>query len=179
MQFAHYLGYFLMALPGLAGQRFGWKGGIVAGLLLVLWAASGFWKRHNLPKFWAFLLGVCVIASGLTFLEAVANPYTTILGNRRSSHPQLDTTPQSCNGIGWTLLGLVAGSLYFYSVDTQPRARRARPCIFHTWASQSLSSSSLPFSLLPTFPTSRPKTKLVAWKSRMPRLSKRRHPKGK
>ena len=33
-----------------------------------------------LARFWAFLLGVCLIAAALTILEAVANPYTTVLG---------------------------------------------------------------------------------------------------
>src|SRR5258705_13776352 len=41
VQFAHYLGYFLMALPaGWLARRWGWKGGIIAGLLLV--AVGGF-----------------------------------------------------------------------------------------------------------------------------------------
>lgn len=42
VQFAHYLGYFLMALPaGLLASKLGYKGGIIAGLLMV--AAGGFW----------------------------------------------------------------------------------------------------------------------------------------
>ena len=42
VQFAHYLGYFLMALPaGLLASRLGYKGGIIAGLLMV--AVGGFW----------------------------------------------------------------------------------------------------------------------------------------
>ena len=42
VQFAHYLGYFLMALPaGWLATRLGYKGGIISGLLLV--AAGGFW----------------------------------------------------------------------------------------------------------------------------------------
>src|ERR1700738_844664 len=41
VQFAHYLGYFLMALPaGWLATKLGYKGGIIAGLLLV--AVSGF-----------------------------------------------------------------------------------------------------------------------------------------
>ena len=31
--------------------------------------------------FVAFLAGVCLIATGLTFLETIANPYTTVLGD--------------------------------------------------------------------------------------------------
>ena len=36
VQFAHYLGYFLMSLPaGWLATRLGYKGGIIAGLLMV------------------------------------------------------------------------------------------------------------------------------------------------
>ena len=70
VQFAHYLGYFLMALPaGWLAMRLGYKGGIVAGLLMV--AVGGLWfiPATQIAQFWAFLLGVCIIAAGLTFLE--------------------------------------------------------------------------------------------------------------
>src|ERR1039457_2434456 len=76
VQFAHYLGYFLMSMPaGMLASKLGYKGGIVTGLLIV--AAGGFWfiPATHIAQFWAFLLGVCVIASGLTFLETIANPY--------------------------------------------------------------------------------------------------------
>src|SRR6516162_11524483 len=42
VQFAHYLGYFLMSMPaGWLATRLGYKGGIIAGLLVV--AVGGFW----------------------------------------------------------------------------------------------------------------------------------------
>src|SRR5271165_7088885 len=42
VQFAHYLGYFLMSIPaGRLASRLGYKGGIIAGLLIV--AVGGFW----------------------------------------------------------------------------------------------------------------------------------------
>src|SRR5665811_570796 len=84
VQFAHYLGYFLMALPaGWLATKLGYKGGIIAGLLMV--AVGGFWfiPATKIAAFWAFLLGVSVIAAGLTFLETIANPYTTVLGDPR------------------------------------------------------------------------------------------------
>src|ERR1700690_351656 len=116
IQFAHYLGYFLMALPaGMLAQRLGYKGGIITGLLIV--AAGGFWflAATRIALFWAFLVGVCVIASGLTFLETVANPYTSVLGDPRYAAVRINLA-QSCNGVGW-ILGPIAGSLFFYSVD--------------------------------------------------------------
>ena len=116
VQFAHYLGYFIMALPaGALAQRLGYKGGIVAGLLMV--SAGGFWflAATRIETFWAFLLGVCIISSGLAFLETVANPYTTVLGNARYAATRINLA-QSCNGIGW-ILGPIAGGMFFYSTD--------------------------------------------------------------
>ena len=116
VQFAHYLGYFLMSLPaGWLAIKLGYKGGIIAGLLLV--ACGGFWfiPATHLAAFWAFLLGVCLIASGLTFLETIANPYTTVLGPRQYAATRINLA-QSCNGIGW-MFGPIAGGLFFYSKD--------------------------------------------------------------
>ena len=81
VQFAHYLGYFLMALPaGWLATKLGYKGGIVTGLLVVAMGGLWFIPATHIAQFWAFLLGVCLIAAGLTFLETIANPYTTVLG---------------------------------------------------------------------------------------------------
>lgn len=116
VQFAHYLGYFLMALPaGWLATRLGYKGGIIAGLLMV--AAGGLWfiPASQIAQFWAFLLGVCVIAAGLTFLETVANPYTTVLGPPQFAATRINLA-QSCNGVGW-IFGPIAGGLFFYGKD--------------------------------------------------------------
>jgi FHS family L-fucose permease-like MFS transporter len=114
VQFAHYLGYFLMAIPaGWLATRLGYKGGIISGLLLV--AIGGFWfiPATHIGSFWAFLLGVCLIAAGLTFLETIANPYTTVLGSPKHGATRINLA-QSCNGIGW-MLGPIAGGIFFYS----------------------------------------------------------------
>jgi len=118
VQFAHYLGYFLMSMPaGWLASRLGYKGGIIAGLLIV--AAGGFWfiPATSINAFWAFLAGVCVIASGLTFLETVANPYTTVLGDPEYAATRINLA-QSCNGVGW-ILGPIAGGAFFYSKNAQ------------------------------------------------------------
>ena len=117
VQFAHYLGYFLMSLPaGWLATKLGYKGGIIAGLLLV--AVGGFWfiPATKIAAFWAFLLGVCIIASGLTFLETVANPYTTVLGDPRYAATRINLA-QSCNGVGW-IFGPIAGGMFFYGKDS-------------------------------------------------------------
>jgi len=128
VQFAHYLGYFLMSMPaGWLASKLGYKGGIIAGLLLV--AAGGFWfipathinalvhdgQVSATTAFVAFLAGVCVIASGLTFLETIANPYTTVLGDPRFAATRINLA-QSCNGVGW-IFGPIVGGAFFYSKD--------------------------------------------------------------
>jgi FHS family L-fucose permease-like MFS transporter len=128
VQFAHYLGYFLMSMPaGVLATKLGYKRGIIAGLVLV--AVGGFWfipaTRINAmvhlgsvtpnTAFVGFLAGVCVIATGLTFLETIANPYTTVLGAQRFAATRINLA-QSCNGAGW-LFGPPIGGMFFYSKD--------------------------------------------------------------
>ncbi len=114
VQTAHYLGYALMALPaGLLARAIGYKGGIIFGLLLV--SVGGFWfiAATHIASFWAFLLGVCVIAMGLTVLETVANPYTTALGASQYAAFRINFA-QTFNGVGW-MLGPIIGGAFFYS----------------------------------------------------------------
>ena len=114
VQFAHYMGYALMALPaGLLTRRFGYKGGIIFGLLLVAVGCFWFIPATHISKFWAFLLGVCAIAMGLTVLETVANPYTTVLGPKEFGPTRINLA-QSFNGVGW-IFGPIIGGMYFYS----------------------------------------------------------------
>jgi FHS family L-fucose permease-like MFS transporter len=116
VQFAHYLGYFLMALPaGWLARRLGYKGGIISGLLLVALGCLWFIPATGIKEFWAFLAGVCVISMGLTFLETVANPYTTVLGAPQHAAVRINIA-QICNGVGW-ILGPIIGGLFFYSKD--------------------------------------------------------------
>lgn len=116
VQFAHYLGYFLMALPaGWLASKLGYKGGIIGGLLMV--AVGGFWfiPATKIATFPAFLFGVCLIASGLTFLETVANPYSTVLGPKQYAATRINLS-QTCNGVGW-VFGPWVGSMFFYGKD--------------------------------------------------------------
>lgn len=133
VQFAHYLGYFLMSIPaGWLASKLGYKGGIIVGLLIV--ALGGVWfipatKVNEMVRagsvspntaFIAFLFGVCLIATGLTFLETIANPYTTVLGDKRFAATRINLA-QSCNGVGW-IFGPIVGSLFFYGKDAAGRS---------------------------------------------------------
>jgi FHS family L-fucose permease-like MFS transporter len=133
VQFAHYLGYFLMSMPaGWLASKLGYKRGIIAGLVIV--AIGGFWfipathinslvhEGRVTPNmaFVGFLAGVCAIATGLTFLETIANPYTTVLGDKRYAATRINLA-QSCNGLGW-IFGPPIGGIFFYSKDALGRS---------------------------------------------------------
>ena len=114
VQTAHYFGYTIMALPaGLLTRKIGYKGGIIFGLLLV--SLGGFWfvPATHISQFWAFLLGVCLVAMGLTVLETVANPYTTVLGPKEYGTFRINLA-QSFNGAGW-IAGPYIASYFFYA----------------------------------------------------------------
>ena len=117
VQSANYLAYFLMAIPaGLIARRFGNKGGILVGLTLI--AGGAFWFVHatDIGSYGAFLLGLFIIAAGMTFLETVANPYTTVLGAPEKGATRINIA-QTINGFGW-ILGPIVGGAFVFSGKT-------------------------------------------------------------
>jgi len=116
VQFSHYLGYFFMALPaGWFIHKLGYKWGIVLGLSLAALGCLWFYPATKIDGFWAVLLGVCLVAMGFSFLETVANPYTTVLGDPKYAASRINLA-QSFNAIGWPIAPYIGG-LYFYHSD--------------------------------------------------------------
>jgi len=123
VQFSHYLGYFFMALPaGWFIHKLGYKWGIVLGLSLAALGCLWFYPATKIDGFWAVLLGVCLIAMGFSFLETVANPYTTVLGDPKYAASRINLA-QSFNAIGWPIAPYIGG-LYFYHTDTALNAQQ-------------------------------------------------------
>jgi len=113
VQFSVYGGYFVAALPaGYLINRFGYKKGIVTGLLLYAAGAFLFYPAASLQSFWPFLVALLIIAVGLAFLETSANPYITVLGPGESAGQRLNLA-QSFNGMGWIFGPLVGGLIIF------------------------------------------------------------------
>jgi FHS family L-fucose permease-like MFS transporter len=77
--------------------------------LFYLFAASDI---ANVAKFNFFLGTFLVLASGLTFLETAANPYSAVLGKPELSEFRLNLS-QSFNGVGAFLGPLLGGYLFF------------------------------------------------------------------
>ena len=111
VQAALYGGYFVMAIPaGLIMSRFGYKKGIIFGLLLYAVGAFMFMPAAQIQTFEFTLICLFVIACGLTCLETAANPYSTVLGPKGTSEQRLNLS-QSFNGLGWIMGPAIGGLL--------------------------------------------------------------------
>jgi len=111
---AVYLAYFLSAIPaGIVLNKFGYKKGIIAGLLVFSIGAFLFIPAANSRTYEVFLLGLFIIGIGLTILETAANPYATKLGDEESATTRLNLA-QSFNGLA-AFVGPLLGTIFILS----------------------------------------------------------------
>lgn len=117
IQFAFYLGYFVMAIPaGLIMKKFGYKKGIITGLGLYAIGAMLFIPAAEVRVYGFFLIALFVIASGLTFLETAANPFMTKLGNPNFAERRLNFA-QAFNGLGSVIAPAIGGAFIFSGME--------------------------------------------------------------
>jgi FHS family L-fucose permease-like MFS transporter len=124
---ASYIAYFLMALP--AGQfmkKFGYKGGIILGLLLFATGSFLFFPAAGARSYTFFLAALFIIACGLAFLETAANPYITVLGDPKTATHRLNFA-QSFNGLAATLAPLIGGMFILSGQSYTPQQEAAMP----------------------------------------------------
>jgi len=128
IQIWFYLGYFLLAIP--AGQlmhKFGYKMGIITGLVLLGTGCLMFWPAAQANLYAFFLAALFVIASGLSFLETAANPFIAQLGPTASSERRLNFS-QAFNPLG-SITGVLIGTVFIFSgiqhTDAETAAMRA------------------------------------------------------
>ncbi|MDO4950874.1 MAG: sugar MFS transporter [Bacteroidales bacterium] len=126
VQVATYAAYFLMAIPaGKIIQRWGYRGGVLTGLVLYGVGALLFLpicvlgaKADNPALLYpAFIALLFIIGCGLTCLETSANPYVTVLGPKASAEQRINLA-QSLNGLGW-ICGPLVGGLFFFGDEAE------------------------------------------------------------
>jgi FHS family L-fucose permease-like MFS transporter len=122
VQSAFYLGYFCFSIPAaLVMRRFGYKAGLVSGLILYAGGTFLFFPAASARSYPLFLIALFVIASGLGFLETGANPLIAQLGAPESSVRRLNFS-QAFNPIG-SICGAMIGTLFIFS-GVEPHARQ-------------------------------------------------------
>lgn len=111
---AVYMAYFLMAIPsGIILKKFGYKKGIIMGLLIFAAGALLFLPAADNRAYSVFLLGLFILGCGLTLLETAANPYATRLGDTEGATARLNLA-QSFNGLA-VFVAPVIGTLFILS----------------------------------------------------------------
>lgn len=117
IQVTTYLGYFLMAIPaGIFINRYGYRRGVVFGLILFGAGSLMFIPGAAMGSFYAFLLCLFIIGCGLVFLETAANPYVTELGAKETATSRLNLS-QSFNGLGSLFATFCIGQFLFNNTD--------------------------------------------------------------
>lgn len=113
IQATTYIAYALMALPaGIFITKFGYRRGVVMGLLLFGLGSLVFIPGEAMSSFALFLAALFVIGCGLAVLETAANPYAAELGDPSSAAGRLNLA-QSFNGLGCILGPVLVGSFLF------------------------------------------------------------------
>lgn len=113
IQVTTYMGYFLMAIPaGLFINRFGYRRGVVFGLLLFAIGSLLFVPCTEAGTLDAYLFALFIISVGLVFLETAANPYVTELGGKETASSRLNLS-QSFNGLGCLFATFAVGQFLF------------------------------------------------------------------
>ena len=111
IDFAVYVAYFLMALPaGFIMKKFGYKTGIITGLLLFAIGSFMFLPAADYQSYNYFLIALFIIACGLTILETAANPYAAVLGDPATSTQRLNFA-QSFNGLAAALAPVIGARI--------------------------------------------------------------------
>lgn len=125
IDFAVYMGYFSIALPaGWFMNKYGFKKGIIFGLVLYGAGALLFLPSADTRSYTFFLIALFVIAAGATFLETIANPYITKLGDPASATQRLNFA-QSFNGVGAFLAPLIGGKFILTGIEHSPDTLKA------------------------------------------------------
>jgi FHS family L-fucose permease-like MFS transporter len=134
VQSAYYLGYFLFSMPAaLVMGRFGYKIGLILGLVLYGTGTFLFWPAAMVAKYGFFLFALFVIASGLAFLETGANPFIAQLGDPDGSERRLNFS-QAFNPLG-AISGVLVGTGFIFSgVELKPAQVQAMR-ITHVYSS--------------------------------------------
>lgn len=113
IQATTYVAYALMALPaGIFITRYGYRRGVVLGLLLFGLGALAFIPGDMLGSFGVFLTALFIIGCGLAVLETAANPYAAELGSPQTAASRLNLA-QSFNGLGCILGPVLVGGFLF------------------------------------------------------------------
>jgi FHS family L-fucose permease-like MFS transporter len=126
VQFAFFGAYFVGSLiyfiisikTGDPINRFGYKNGLLAGLLVSAIGTALFYPAAEFSSYPFFLSALFILGLGFTLLQIAANPYVAIIGPSETASGRLNLS-QGFNSLGTTLAPIVGGFLIFTYFSVQ------------------------------------------------------------
>lgn len=146
---ASYFAYFLLPIPAARFMhRYGYKGGILLGLVLFATGTFLFFPAAAVRSYAFFLASLFVVFSGAAFLETAANPYIIVLGDPATATRRINFS-QSFNGLA-AALGPLAGGLFILSGKNLTKAQEAAmtPGQLNDYLNKEASSVQVPYLLI-------------------------------
>lgn len=146
---AVFIAYFVMAIPaGLIMKKYGYRSGIIVGLLFFGTGALLFVPAANAHTYGFFLAALFIIACGLAILETAANPYAIVLGPESSAPFRLNLA-QSFNGLAAFIAPLVGSQLILTETNKSAADLSAMSAqAMETYILSETNSVKLPFVVL-------------------------------
>jgi FHS family L-fucose permease-like MFS transporter len=144
-----FIAYFAMALPaGYVMRKYGYKSGIVSGLLLFALGCFLFLPAADTHQYIYFLGALFIIASGLTFLETAANPYATIIGPPETATRRLNFA-QSFNGLAAMVAPIIGGQFILSGTEMSDEAyAKLSPEALNNYLTSEAQSVKMPYLIL-------------------------------
>jgi FHS family L-fucose permease-like MFS transporter len=110
--------YFVMSIPaGYFLKKFGYKSGVILGLLLFASGTFLFVPAANAASFDFFRIALFVLGCGMATLETVAHPFAVALGDQRTSDQRVNFA-QLFNAVG-TIIGPLIGSYFLLRATSE------------------------------------------------------------
>lgn len=146
---ASYIAYFLLPIPAaLFMKKYGYKGGIVLGLLLFSFGAILFYPAAAARNYTFFLGALFIVFSGMAFLETAANPLITVLGDPDKATQRINFA-QSFNGLAATVGPLLGGLFILSGKNLTPAEESAMsPEALNEYLNKEASSVQIPYIVI-------------------------------
>ena len=116
--FAFYIAYLVMSIPAsFVLKRAGFNRGIMYGFFCMAIGALLFVPAALSRTYWIFLAGLFSIGTGLTILQAAANPYITIVGPIESAAKRISIMGV-CNKFAGIIAPLIFAAIILKATDS-------------------------------------------------------------
>lgn len=120
--FAFFFAYFVVSIPASAlVSRLKAVPSIILALITMIAGCLIMLVAANIANYWLVLLGLFVMASGITVLQVAANPLAAALGDPKGSHFRL-VLSQTFNSVGTFLGPLLGAHLFLAGVEVKEGA---------------------------------------------------------